>query len=64
MENGVYSDQISPSHFMFIFFDHYSFQNTNNHYYPLVPLKTIFETMIRVHRLRQVNYLQNYQNSE
>ena len=52
MENGVYSDQISPSHLMFISFDHNSFQNTNNHYYPLVPLETIFETMIPVHSLR------------
>ena len=59
MENGVYSDQMSPSHFMFIFFDHDSFQNTKNHYYPLVQLKTTFETMIPYYRLRQVNYLQN-----
>ena len=40
----------------FIFFDHYSFRNTKNHYYPLVQLKTIFETMIQAHRLRKVNY--------
>ena len=35
MENGGYSDQMSPSHFMLIFFDHDSFQNTKNHYYEL-----------------------------
>ena len=59
MENGVYSDQISPSHFMFIFFDHYLFRNNKNHYYPLVQLKIIFETMIPAYILRKVNYLQN-----
>ena len=52
MENGGYSDQMSPSHFMLIFFDHDSFQNTKNHYYPLVQLKTTFETMIPHYRLR------------
>ena len=53
MENSnmVYSNQISPSHFMFVFFDHYSFWNTENHYYPLVQLKTIFEIMIPAYRL-------------
>ena len=44
---------------MFIFFDHYSFQNTKNYYYTFVQLKTIFETMITAYRLRKVNYLQN-----
>ena len=52
MENGVYYDRMSPSHFMFIFFDRDSFQNTKNHYYPLVQLKTTFETMIPDYRLR------------
>ena len=59
MENEVYSDQISPSHFMFIFFDHYSFRNTKNYYHPLVQLKPIFETMIPAYMLMKVNYLQN-----
>ena len=58
MENGVYLDQISSSHFMLIFFDYYSFWNTKNHYYPLFQLKTIFEIMIPAYRLRKVNYLQ------
>ena len=64
MENEVYSDLISLSHFMFIFVDHYSFRNTKNHYYTLAQLKTIFETMIpAITEFFNPFYLKSFKNN-
>ena len=50
-----YISQISPSHFKFTFFDHYSFWNSKNHYYPLFQLKTISEIMVPAYRIDRCN---------